>query len=1033
MRLLTLGGLKLEGSGFTRPKPLLLLTYLALEGPRHKPHLAELFWPRAKSASHSLEVALTQLRRGAPGCVEVDGTRVATSVGTDAQAFVERLEAGDVAGAEDRYGGPFLAGVRLRWGVELEEWVVRTRELLAGHAREALLQRAEADGAQDRFREAAGRAERAYALPGADLPEPGELERIHDLLRAGNSARATAVREEAEGFGLDLAGSTEEARRRVGGRVRLADDATTDRVDLPGPHGSFVGREREANALIASIRSGVRLVSVLGPPGVGKTRLALHCARRLERSGELDRVLFVDLGNAGGERQMLLSIAAAARTEEAELDGSVEQIVRFVERQRVLLVLDGFEHLVASADRLAELSRRCPRLHLLITSRERLNLSEEQGHVVRGLAVPAATTPADEARTYAAVELFVQRAWRARPGFALDDDTLPAVVEICRLVDGLPLGLEIAAAWLRMMPAQAIADELSDGLDLLESSLRDVPERHRSVRAAIAASWNLLTPRQRTVLARLGVFRGDFARDAAAAVAHATIPALAALIDASLVRLEGPDRYALHPLVAQYARERLAEDPDGERCRRRHAEHHLALAQRAEPHLTGPEPAPWLRRLERAHDDLRAAFDHFHAVDVERAMRLADAMWRFWIIRGHNREGRDVLTRLLDESDASPPGGLRARLLRALGTLTFQSGDFVRSEPVLEEALRVAREQADEHELATALTTLGWVAVHLGRTRTGRAFCLEALRLHRRLGDRRGAALARNDLGFRSLFLGSLHEAKDHLRASLRTFEALGDERGVAHLSTNLAIVHGRMGRYEDADTLLERAIRTHTRIGDRQLLVWALYQRATLALARERDAEAAADLREALPMARDVGNRELLGAVFAADADRSLQAARTEEAELRLEEAHGVWRSAGYPWMWAATHRVAARLALARGRADAARGAIRESFDLADAIGDRLGIAEDAEALTWLAAEGDPEGAARVAAVAEALRSEIGAPLPPRFVERHAERVEAARAAVGDDRFAHAWRSGRDAGIAAMREAVGKARFGKARFGKGR
>lgn len=1021
MRLSTLGGLRLDGSEFTRPKPLLLLTYLALEGPRHKPHLAELFWPRAKSPSRSLNVAVTQLRQGAPGCVEVEGARVETPLATDAQAFVERLEAGDLAGAEESYRGPFLAGVRVPWGVELEEWVLRTREFLAGHAREALLGRAEVDAAAGCFREAAARAERAFSLVGADVPEPGELARIHDLLRAGNSARSEHVRKEAEAFDVELARSPADARRRVRERVGVADEVQVASGGLPHAPSSFVGRQQEAGALIDALRAGHRLVSVLGPPGVGKTRLALHCARQLERSGDFDDVCFVGLGSVRGERQMLRAMAAALRTEEGTLDGSVEQVARLVGDRSVLLLLDEAEHLVPDAGRLAELATLCPNLHLLITSRERLNLRVERGQLVPGLAVPPSSVPVEEARAFAAVELFVQRAGRARPGFVLDEASLPAVVEICRLVDGLPLGLEIAAAWLRMMPLRAIADELAGGLDLLETSLRDVPERHRSVRAAIAASWHLLGPRERSVLARLGVFRGGFTRDAAAAVAGATISSLAALVDASLVRWEAPDRYGLHPLVAQYARERLAEDPGARSCRRRHAEHYFALAGRAEPHLTGSEPTPWLRRLESEHDNLRTALDHLRGHDVEGAMRLAEALWRFWIIRGHNGEGREVLTRLVDAAAAHPGSGLRARLLRALGTLTFQSGDFVRAEPVLEEALRVARTHADERELATTLTTLGWVTVHLGRTRAGRAHCLRALRLHRRLGNRRGIALAHNDLGFRSLFLGSLCEARDHLRTSLRTFQALDDERGVAHLSTNLGLVQARMGRYPEAAILLERAHRSLARMGDRQLLVWTLYQRASLALERGHADKAGVDLHEALPLARDVGNRELLGAVLTASADVAQEAARPEEGEPCLEEARRIWRTAGYPWMWALTQRVAARVAVARDRPEAARCALRESLGLARSIGDRLGIAEDAEALAWLAADDEPATAARLASVADALRDEVVAPRPPRFAERQARRMEAAREALGGDRFARTWRAGREAGIAAVREAAGE------------
>lgn len=977
MRVRTLGGLELEGARLTRPKPLLLLAYLALEGPRDKRHLADLFWPRAKSPRRSLHVALSQLRQGAPGSVDSGDRRVGTPVTTDADAFLEHVEARAVDEAEAAYRGAFLAGLDLPLGLELEEWVFRTREFLAGRARTALLERAEADAAEGRWIEAGARAERAAALEGAGFPEANDLARLHALLLAADRPRAATLRRDADGFGLELPDSVADARAWL--RHRLGDGPLPTPPPVPAGTGPLVGRREEANAIVAQLRGGDRLVSLLGPPGVGKTRLAVHVAGRLARSGEFEEVRFVPLESAWTAQRMLRAVAETLRPDEALLDGGLDQLARLVGGRRVLLVLDNLEQLAGDVATLGRLSERCPGLTIVATSRERLNLREERAVVLRGLPVPPDGASPRDASAYPALELFVQGARRASPTFALDAATTPAAAEICRRVDGLPLGIELAAAWLRLLPVEEVARELASSVDLLETHLRDVPERHRSLRAAFAWSWTLLGSRERDAFARLSVFRGGFRRDAAQRVAGATLSVLASLADKSLVRVEPTGRYAVHPLLVRLGREQLVARRGLAESERRHAEYFLALAETAEPHLTGPDPEPWLGRLDAEHDNLRAALAHLEREDVDLAMRLASALWRFWVVRGHNREGRERLEALLDLPGARRASALRARLLQALGTMTFQAGDFARAEPLLRDALHQARAHGATTQVASILASLAWTSVHLGDVVPGAEYGQEALRRNLDLGHVRGVALAHNALAYHAVFRGAFRDAERELAESLRRFEQLGDERGIAHLRTNTASVKATLGAYGEADALLDDALNILSRIGDRQLLAWALLQRTMSRSDQARTDEARRDAERALATAEEVGNRELSGIALTASADVLTTQRRFDEAARRLARAQATWRTAGYPWVRSATHRVATRLARARGDVDAADRELRAAATLAVRIGDRHGMAQCAEEGAFLTAERRPERAARLLGVAEALRESCSAPVPPR------------------------------------------------------
>ncbi len=641
-RIRLLGGLGLEPGGFTQPKPLLLLAYLALEGPQPRRRLAELFWP-AGDRRKSLRMSLTRLRQAAPDLVGADAQRAWTAAPSDATALLDALDRGDWRGVAALYTGPFVDGVGLDdWSPELEEWVVGTREYLAERVQYALLMLAEGAARDRDFAGAAAMAERAYRLPGSAGPEPSVLERLYTLLSAGRSRAAPIVRRELASYGLTLRLATDDAR------AALASPGTATPNNLAARPTAFVGREAEiARARAALDRPGVRLLTVIGPGGAGKSRLAERvAAARLEAGSHPDGIFFIDLEPLRRPDEIPTAVARAMGVAPSQGDPWERLAVATADR-RLLLVLDTFEHLLEAAPRIAALLRASAHLKVVVTSRLRLSLAEENLFPLGGLSLPAVGAPAAEAQEAEAVRLFAERARQLEPRFDLALE-LPHVLSLCRRLDGLPLALELAAGWVRLMPCADIGAEVAGNLDLLTTTGRDVPARHRSLRAVFEGSWQRLPEREREVMRDLAVFQGGFRRDAAARVAGASIPLLGALVDGSLLTMSAVGRYDRHPLLHQFTLEKLALNPvELEERRRAHAAHYLALAEEAAAELRGPHQVQAFTRLAEEEANLRAALETLErAGDEVAALRLATALGYAWEVRGPFSEGRAVLERL---------------------------------------------------------------------------------------------------------------------------------------------------------------------------------------------------------------------------------------------------------------------------------------------------------------------------------------------------------------------------------------------------
>jgi len=451
-------------------------------------------------------------------------------------------------------------------------------------------------------------------------------------------------------------------------------------TNLPDEPTPFIGREREIDEIAGPLQNpDIRMMTLTGPGGSGKTRLALRVGTTVFHAFP-DGVFFVSLASLSDPILVPSSIAEALGVREDGRREPVEVLFEHLKEKRLLLLLDNFEHLLDSSRTVAQMLDKCRELRMVVTSRIPLHLMREHEYPVLPLAVPDLTHLPDPAplSRFEAVALFIDRASAVRPDFQITPDKAAAVAEICHRLDGLPLAIELASAQVKLFPPRAIPKRLSSRLTLPMDGARDRPARHQTLRVAIDWSYDLLGPEEQTLFARLSVFAGGCTLEAAEAICGPegegqmhVLDGMASLVEKNLLRQEGEHetRFLMLETIGEYATERLIESGTEERLKQRHAQYFLSMAEEAAPQLKGPPAAPWLNRLAQEHENLRAALGWWHQQgEIDVALRLAAALSRFWESRGYLTEGRRRLAALIPGAESCSPD-LQAGGLFAAGTL----------------------------------------------------------------------------------------------------------------------------------------------------------------------------------------------------------------------------------------------------------------------------------------------------------------------------------------------------------------------------
>ena len=811
-------------------------------------------------------------------------------------------------------------------------------------------------------------AEQADAVR-SHTPAPiGRGSHLHDVVARALAKSPTDRQPDAAAFLADLDRAVPEARaERLGGAA------------LPRPVTSLVGREDDVREIVGLLEQ-TRLVTLTGPGGAGKTRLSLEVARQLV--GRLgDGVRFVPLSSVADVDAVPHAMAQHLGLTEASV-ASVDQIAHALADADMLLVLDSFEHLTGAAPLLADLLTRCARIRLLVTSRSALRLHAEQEWAVSPLTPPPPdSTSVESNRRNPAVALFVARAQAIRPTFRLDETTVSPVADLCRALDGLPLAIELAAAQIRWLTPEAILTRLGRHMELLEGGPVDAPRRHRTLREAVAWSFDLLSDGAQRLFQRLSILEGGASLDAievvGAAEPHAVsdvLRELATLVDQSLLRQEQvglEPRFDMLQTIRAFAAGRFEEVDVVERdaVRLASARHFAALAERAEPHLTGTTQTEWLDRLERERHNLRVAMERsIESGHAGLGVRIGAALWRLWLVRGPLAEGRQLLEHALAAAPDDVPGAVRAKALAGLGTIAHNQGDNQLARERLQESLRLWRALDDRRGVASALTDLAWVHCELSELESAQTLSTEALALHREMGERRGTARALNNLGWIANYQADYRRARAYLEEGLTIRRDIGDERGVAFALASLAWAEEYHGDLERADGLLAEALTILERVNDPLLLTFSNLHAARLHEHRG-DLDRARDALDALtPLAHRCGNASL--AAWADTATGRVALARGDAgiAEARLASARETWRAIDCRWGYATALVPSAELLSVR-RDPRAAEVMAEAVEIFQELPDPRGVADAWDTLARCVEGTEPERARRLRSDADELR----------------------------------------------------------------
>jgi predicted ATPase/DNA-binding SARP family transcriptional activator len=870
-------------TGLASRKAAALLIYLACNPGSHpRETLATLLWDdrTSQQALANLSVLLSSLRKQVGDYLAITpqtiGMAPEREFWLDAAEFaaraamipagnapLTRTTAAQLTQAVELYRGDFLAGFYLRDASGFEEWALLERERLQLLAQDALQRLAAFHAARGHY--AAGIPYVLQLTRLDPLREAGQRQLMRLLALDGqrNAALAqyaTCMQALEEELGVDPDPETTQLYEQIRAgalevkpvQTAAAPQPDGRRPNLPAQPTPFVGRAAELAIIAERLDNpACRLLTIVGPGGAGKTRLALRAAAA-KTAEFLHGVHFIPL--AALETADLLPAAIADVLEFTFARGAAPaaQLVEYLRRKEMLLVLDNFERLLDGAPLLTAILDQAPEVKLLVTSQERLRLQHEWLLSLSGLPLsePAAVGAGSEA-----IDLFVSCVQRLQPGYQLAEGDRAGVARICRLVGGSPLGIELAAAWTRLLSCTEIAAEIERSYHFLQAPLRDRPKRHRSLEAVFIHAWELLTDAERHALARLAVFRGGFERSAAAEAADADLATLAGLVDKSFLQVTAPrdgaagQRYELHETLREFAAARLTEQPHvAAATRQRHGLYFGRFLQAQRPLLRGGQQLAALAAVRAEIRNVRAALrwlweqDEPETAVFTTAGPALDALFHFYTMRSWFQEGAAVFRAAAEWLRRLAPHGAAALLGQALarqGWMTFLLGQRAAARPLLEAGLAHARAAGTPADAAFCLNYLGALAHYQGDQGQAQAYLAQSLDLCRAAGDRYAEAIARNIMGVVSLAQADYAAARAWLAQSLALKQTLGDQWGMAFSLANLGAAAAATGDAAAARDLVQQSLEIRRAIGDRRGEALCLRDLAHLA-------EAARDMAEA-------------------------------------------------------------------------------------------------------------------------------------------------------------------------------------------
>jgi predicted ATPase/DNA-binding SARP family transcriptional activator/tetratricopeptide (TPR) repeat protein len=904
-----------------------------------------------------------------------------------AQADAARLEEARMAAVEDRVEADLACGRHASLVSELDGLVAGQplRERLCGQRMLALYRCGRQADALQAYQDLRGRLDDELGID----PTPA-LQRLHQAIlrqepvldwraagdRAARDAQGAGGQRDG-GLAADAVpgGPADAAAAEQPGRAAAAGPPP---ARLPAETTSFIGRESEL-ATIYELLGLSRLLTLTGPGGSGKTRLALRAAAQ-EAGRYPDGVWLAELAPVPGPDLVTAAVASALGTREEPGRPLADTIAAHLRDREALLIIDNCEHVLdAAAELVTGLLRRCPALRILATSQTRLNVAGEATWPVPPLTVPP---PAEEDPLAIAeaesVRLFCDRAGLARPGFSLEEGNAGAVREICRRLDGIPLALELAAARLNALTVRQLAARLDDRFRVLSGGSRTGLPRHRTLQAAIEWSLDLLSDAELVAFRRLAVFAGGATLEAAEAVlpdeklpADTVFEVVSALVDRSLLTTEernGSMRYGMLESVHQFAREQLARAGEQGELSRRHLGWLVDYAGQAD--LDGPDQGAWLDLLETDMENIRAGLEWGAAQPrPEPALALAGSLAPFWAVRGHAGLGRRWLSSALAAAGPEASPLLRAIALDGAGQLAYVQSDHQAQLGYQQESLAIWRQLGDDTRTASCLGDLGAAAHIRGDYPAAQAMYGEALELARRAGALNVMARCLSGLGRLALHTDDMERATAYYTESMARFREAGDLRRATLILGNLGVVAFNQGDFELATSRLTEHLANARKLGDRKLIGGALTNLGTVWQNTGDNDRAEQVHAEALALAEQVGDRRLACVAL---------------TNLGL-------------------------VALARKDYSAARSCHARGLELAEAVGERRSIAESLEELAGVdAATGLMERAAVLFGASQAVREAIGAPILGPDLARFRKAVAEVRLALGEDAFTAAERRGR-------------------------